>query len=271
MVTRHASPWASVATRIALAALVAWAVLCPGTSRAETVERVIAGLSQTQVSITTGFSGSEIFIYGAVQRNAPVPKAWPLDIIVAVTGPLEPVTVRKKEHRFGIWINGPGVKVDAAPSFYALSTTGPFEEVISYTDALRYKIGLQNLVRYIGKPSDTVYKAGFPQALVRLRHEAGTYFEQIGGVKVSDETLFETRIRLPANLVEGDYEARILLLREKKVLDEFDSSIEVRRVGLERWIYNMAEHQSATYGLLSILIALGAGWLASTFFRMAFR
>jgi uncharacterized protein (TIGR02186 family) len=267
-VTRHAIRWTWVA---ALAVLLACVGLWTGPSRAEPVERVIAGLSQTQVSITTGFSGSEIFIYGAIERNAPVPKTWPLDIIVTVTGPLEPVIVRKKEHKFGIWVNDAGVRVDAAPSFYAVSTTGPLDEIISFTDDLRYKVKLDHLVRYIGEPSDPVYKAGYPQALVRLRHKEGTYFELIGGVKVTDETLFETRIRLPANLVEGDYKARIFLLRDKHVLDEYDSSIAVRRVGLERWIYNMAHQESATYGLLSILVALGAGWLASTFFRMAFR
>jgi len=257
--------------QIPLAVLAMLAALAAVPARAETVERVIAGLSQTHVSITTGFSGSEIFIYGAVKRDAPVPKDWPLDIIVAVTGPLEPVIVRKKEHRFGIWINDAGVKVDAAPSFYAVATTGPFHDVISYTDDLRYRVGLEHLVQYIGEASDAEYKEGYPEALVRLRHKAGTYFERIGAVKVTDETLFETRIRLPANLVEGDYRARIFLLRNKNVLDVFESSIEVRKVGLERWIYSMAQEQSAAYGLLSILVALSAGWLASTFFRMVFR
>ena len=43
------------------------------------------------------------------------------------------------------------------------------------------------------------------------------------------------------------------------------------KVGLERLIYTMAQEHSAIYGLLSILIALAAGWLASTFFRLVFR
>ena len=90
-------------------------------------------------------------------------------------------------------------------------------------------------------------------------------------MKVIEETLFETRIRLPANLVEGDYRARIFLLRDKTVVDVFESSIEVRKVGLERWIYTMAQEQGALYGLLSILVALSAGWLASAAFRVIFR
>jgi uncharacterized protein (TIGR02186 family) len=234
-------------------------------------ETVIAGLSQTHVSITTDFSGSEIFIYGAIKRETPVPKDWPLDVIVAVTGPLEPVIVRRKERKFGVWVNDAGVKVDSAPSLYAVATTGPFRDVISFTDDFRYKVGIENLVRFIGETYDTEFKEGYPEALVRLRRAQGTYFELIGGVKVTDETLFETRIRLPANLVEGDYLARIFLLRNKNVLDVYVSSIEVRKVGLERWIYTMAQEQSALYGILSILVALTAGWLASAFFRFVFR
>jgi uncharacterized protein (TIGR02186 family) len=248
-----------------------WATAVPAVAKPIVDERVIAGLSQTHVSITTGFTGSEIFIYGAIKREAPIPKEWPLDVIVAVTGPLQPAIVRKKERRFGIWINDAGVKVDEAPSFYAVATTGPFNEVISYTDDLRYRVGLDHLVRYIGETYDAEYKEGYPEALVRLRRNAGTYSELIGEVKVTEETLFETRIRLPANLVEGDYSARIFLLRNRTVLDAFESSIEVRKVGLERWIYTMAQEQSALYGVLSIIVALAAGWLASTFFRLVFR
>ncbi len=255
---------------VAILAALIWAPAAPAAGQA-VEETVIAGLSQTHVSITTDFSGSEIFIYGAIKRDAPVPEGWPLDVIVAVTGPLEPVIVRKKERKFGIWVNDAGVKVDEAPSLYAVATTGPFRDIISFTDDLRYKVGIENLVHFIGETYDEEFKEGYPEALVRLRRASGIYFELIGGVKVTEETLFETRIRLPANLVEGDYRARIFLLRDKAVVDVFEASIEVRKVGLERWIYTMAQEQSALYGILSILVALTAGWLASAFFRLVFR
>ncbi len=247
-----------------------WASATPAAGQA-VEETVIAGLSQTHVAITTDFSGSEIFIYGAIKRDAPVPKDWPLDVIVAVTGPLEPVIVRKKERKLGIWVNDAGVKVDEAPSLYAVATTGPFRDIISFTDDFRYKVGIENLVHFIGETDDEEFKEGYPEALVRIRKAKGIYFELIGAVKVTEETLFETRIQLPANLVEGDYRARIFLLRDKTVLDVFEAVIEVRKVGLERWIYTMAQEQSALYGILSILVALTAGWLASAFFRLVFR
>lgn len=248
------------------------AVLLAGAEDARAVEeRVLAGLSQTRVAITTAFSGSEIFIYGAIKRSAPPPEDAPLDVIVAVTGPVQPVIVRRKERRFGIWVNGPGIQVDAAPSFYAVATTRPFREAISWTDDLRYRVGLDQLVRLIGTPRDIEYPEEYRQAAIRLRREAGLYTELPYAVKLTEQTLFETRIRLPANLVEGDYSARIFLLRDGQVIDVFEDSILVRKVGLERWVHAMAHEHSALYGLGSILVALAAGWLASTAFRMVFR
>jgi uncharacterized protein (TIGR02186 family) len=235
------------------------------------VPKVVAGLSQTQVAITTVFSGSEIFIYGAIKRFSPPPRDEPLGIVVTVTGPLQPVVVRKKHEVLGIWVNGEGVQVDAAPSFYAVATTGPFREVLSWTDDMRYRVGLDELVRLIGTPRDIEYPEEYRQAAIRLRQNAGLYLELPGQVRLRDETLFETRIRLPANLVEGDYTARIFLTRGGEVIDVFEDDIHVRKVGLERWIYTMAHEQSALYGLGSIVLALFAGWAASTVFRMVLR
>ncbi|MEM6906358.1 MAG: TIGR02186 family protein, partial [Pseudomonadota bacterium] len=67
-------------------------LLLPGLLAAE--ERVVAGLNQNQIAITTDFDGSELFIYGAVQRTAPPPEGE-MDVIVVVIGPSTPVIVRK--------------------------------------------------------------------------------------------------------------------------------------------------------------------------------
>ena len=47
-------------------------------------ETVVAGLSQNEVSITANFNGSEILIFGAVQRYSPVPEGDPLEVIITI-------------------------------------------------------------------------------------------------------------------------------------------------------------------------------------------
>ena len=254
--------------RRAAAVLLLALLAAAGPARAE---KVVAGLSQTRVAITTWFAGSEIFIYGAVKREAPIPEGSPLEVVVAVMGPSKPLMVRRKERELGIWINGPGLRIDAAPSFYAVATTGPFEEVLSATEDLRHRIGLDQVIRLIDAPVwAAAERQEFLDAVVRLNRNRGVYYEDVGGVTMSEETLFQTRIELPAQLVEGDYVARIFLTRNREVVDHYQASISVQKVGIEHWIDMMAEQYSALYGALSVALALTAGWAASAVFRAIF-
>ena len=109
--------------------------------------------------------------------------------------------------------------------------------------------------------------AAFTEALIRIRSREGLYQAADTGVGLSEQTLFQTRIELPANLVEGDYLARIFLLREGRVVDLLETTINVRKVGLERWLYNLAHQRPLAYGVLALVIAVVSGWGASALFR----
>ena len=253
----------------ALAAVLAALLLTSGTGRA--AELVVAGLSHHNVSLTTGFAGSEIFVYGAVRRTDARPEpAERLDVIIAITGPSEPVIVRKKERHFGIWTNGEGVLVDAAPSFYVVATSRGFRNILTFTDDLRYRIDLDYAIRLIDAPAWVEDREEYRIAVARLREQKGLYTILPGAVRIIENTLFETRVDLPADLIEGDYIARIFLIRDRRVLDVFTDRIEVRRGALGRFIYLMAEEHAALYGAASLILALTAGWLASAFFRTFF-
>lgn len=88
-------------------------------------------------------------------------------------------------------------------------------------------------------------------------------------VEITRETLFRTSISLPASLIEGEYATRILLTRGGRVLDVFETGIEVRKGGLARWLFALARDWPLLYGLLAVVLAAAAGWGASAAFRYA--
>jgi uncharacterized protein (TIGR02186 family) len=230
-------------------------------------ESVVAGLSQDRIDITANFDGSDLIIYGAVKREAPVPEGA-LDVIITVEGPSEPERVRRKSRVLGIWINTDVVVIDQAPSFYAVASTGPFSEVVSDTEDLRNSISIPRAIRSVGAPQSVDKAQDFTDALIRLRSAKGFYRMSEGGVRLTDQTLFRTDVDLPANLVEGNYKTRIFLLRDKKVVNLYEKTIFVRKVGLERWLFRLAHQQPALYGLLALAIAAFAGWAASAGFKL---
>ncbi|MEL7213921.1 MAG: TIGR02186 family protein [Pseudomonadota bacterium] len=230
-------------------------------------EEVVLGLSQEEVAITATFDGDDILIFGAVKREKPIPDGDPLEVIVAVAGPSEPLTVRRKDKRLGIWVNVDAVMIDQAPSFYAVASTGPLSEVLSNTEDLRHKISINRAIRFVGAPEGITDSGKFTEALIRIRKNAQLYQTLENNVDLAQQTLFRTQIDMPANLVEGGYKTRIFLTRGGQVIDTYERVIDVRKVGLERWLYNMAHDMPLLYGLMSLAIAIAAGWGASAVFR----
>lgn len=231
-------------------------------------EDVVLGLSQNRVAITANFDGSEILIFGAVKRETAIPDGPPLEVIVTASGPKEPLVVRRKEKRFGIWVNTDSVTVDEAPSFYAVATSGTFDEIISSVEDLRHEISIREAIRSVGADMTVTDAQDFAEAVARIRENNGLYSLREDTVAVSEQTLFRTSIQMPANLTEGDYATRVFLLRDKQVISIYETTIDVHKVGLERFLFNLSRQQPLIYGLLSIAIAIAAGWGASAFFRL---
>jgi uncharacterized protein (TIGR02186 family) len=233
-------------------------------------EDIVLGLSSDQVSINTNFDGSEILIFGAVKREAPAPDEPRLQVIVTVAGPSEPVTVRRKEKRFGIWVNVDAVEVDHAPSFYAVSTSTVLGLALSETEDQRHSVSIPRAIRSVGAPMNITDSESFSQALIRIKSASNQYQLNEGTVSVDEQTLFRTAIKLPAALTEGDYKTRIFLTRGGDVISKYETSIFVRKVGMERWLFRMSRESAFLYGLMSLAIAIAAGWGASAVFS-AFR
>lgn len=230
-------------------------------------ETIVTGLSQNRVQITANFDGSNILVYGAVKRDAPPPSGARLEVIVTVEGPSQPLVLRRKEWVSGIWINRSSVVIDSAPSFYAVTTTGPLEEILSSTDDLRNRISLPQVIRAIGIADEASNADEFVQALQRIRLDDNRYRMAIGRVQLLQETLFRSDVELPANLSDGNYKVRMFILRGGKVLDKQELYIAVRKAGIERALFNLAHEQPLVYGVISLLMAAFAGWAASAGFR----
>lgn len=249
--------------RLALALL----MLLTGPALSQASETIVAGLSQNRVSITANFDGSEILIYGAVKRDAPAPGDSRLEMIITVQGPNVPLVIRRKEKRAGIWLNTSSVMIDAAPSFYVVTSTGPMADILSGTDDLRHRITIPLAISAVGISAEAENSPEFVEALLRIRQNEDRYRVAEGRVQLVEQTLFRTDVVLPANLTEGNYRVRIFLLRAGQVVDTQERIIGVRKAGLERFLFNLAHERPFIYGLTSLIMAAVAGWAASAAFR----
>jgi uncharacterized protein (TIGR02186 family) len=232
-------------------------------------ETVVTGLATDTIALTADFDGSEVFVFGAVRREGPVPAdAGPLDIIITLRGPERPLWVRRKERRFGIWMNTDAVRVRRTPSYYAVASTRPVGEILNELERLRWSIGMDQAVRPIAGHPTIADTTPFTDAIARIMRSEGLYALSDDGVRLMEETLFQATFALPANIVEGSYSAEFFLVRHGAVVDSGLTVITVAKAGLERWIYNLSREQPLAYGGLAVALALATGWLAAGAFRL---
>ena len=252
----------SLALAVALAAAVA-----PATVRAETL---YAAVSTNRVAITSNFSGTDVTIYGTVERDATtVSRVSGYDVAVMLIGPRRTVVTRRKDRVFGVWINRDWRTFDA-PSFYALATTRPLAELAQPAQLDAQQIGVDHLILPEGIPGGVEVMAGareFREAFLGQNRKARLYAEYPGAVRRIGPHLFSATLPIPAEVPVGHYKARVVLFADGSPLAEHVSDVEVSKSGVEQEVADMASHRPLIYGLLAVLTALVTGWVGGVLFR----
>ncbi|WP_027581409.1 TIGR02186 family protein [Bradyrhizobium sp. Ai1a-2] len=252
---------------LVLAALLA-AILAGSPAGAE---RLIVSVSNHRVTVTPNYSGEELVLFGSVERDADTPPGRTnYDLVVTVIGPRADMVTRRKERRFGIWINSDYRQFLQVPSYLALFSNRPFDQIASAEVQRRQQLGLNNVLlmqRVGGDYADVVPNDIFRSAFVRLRSERGLYREETSAVTFLTPTLFRTTIPLPAEVPIGTYNVEIKLFTDGALVTKADTAFEIVKVGFEQFVANTARQNGLAYGLVTAAMALMTGWMASIVFR----
>jgi uncharacterized protein (TIGR02186 family) len=234
-------------------------------------ERLIVSVSNHRVTVTPNYSGEELVLFGSVERDASTPSdRTAYDLVVTVEGPRADLVTRRKERKFGIWINTDYRQFLQVPSYLALFANRPFDQITSPEVARRQQIGLNNvlLTQRVGTDyADVVPNDAFRSAFIRLRTQSGLYREDSSAVTFLTPTLFRTGIPLPAEVPIGTYEVEIKLFANGALVTKTETAFEIVKVGFEQFVATTARQNGLIYGLATAAMALMSGWAASIVFR----
>src|SRR6195256_5798998 len=102
---------------LTLAAVFFGAALAASPAQAE---RLIVSVSNHRVTGTPNYSGEELVLFGSVEKDASTPASRNnYDLVVTVAGPRADMVTRRKERKFGIWINTDSRQFVKVPSYLA--------------------------------------------------------------------------------------------------------------------------------------------------------
>src|ERR1700682_3807378 len=122
----------------------------------------------------------------SVEKDATTPATrTSYDLVVTVAGPRADMVTRRKERKFGIWVNTDYRQFLKVPTYLALFANRPFDAIASPEVERRQQRGLNNvlLTQRVGPDyADVVPNDAFRSAFVRLRSEHGLYREETSAV-----------------------------------------------------------------------------------------
>jgi uncharacterized protein (TIGR02186 family) len=234
-------------------------------------ESVQADVSARNVPVTSSFHGTEIVIFGAVDNSQqPSAESGYYDVLIVVEGVPGRIVVRRKNNVAGLWLNTSSATFDVVPSYYAIASTRPIDEITSEEFRASHGVGFQHLrfMPAFGQPQalSTEDLKEFQQAIIRLKQKQGLYIQDNFRVAFIGKSLFRATIELPANVTVGPFDTRVYLFHDEKLLSQYSVRLNLEREGLERYLHRFAFGSPTLYGLVTVALAVAAGLVASTVF-----
>jgi uncharacterized protein (TIGR02186 family) len=252
-------------------------------------ERLVTSLSNYRVSIASNFTGTDLVLFGTIDRDATtVPRRGGYDVVVTVRGPRQSMVTWRKERMFGIWVNAEQRTFVDAPSYLAVLANRPVDLIAGTEQRRRLQLGLDSVVlpqqgeapppqgeglsqqtdaRAPADAAEGLRDDPFRQAFIRMQSERGAYFERANALTFLTPTLFRTAITLRADAPIGTYEVDVKLFADGTLLAREPSAFELYKVGIEQVVATAARNHGLLYGLSTAGLALMIGWFATVIFR----
>ena len=228
---------------------------------------LVPEVSQHQVEVRQGFTGTELLLYGAILDPQGLRAGRDYDIVVVLKGPTRSIVVREKQRYAGIWVNAASSEYRSAPSYYAVASSRPIDRIVDSKTAAIYELGLPYIQLSPIGAIDPAKQDRFAAGLAAEMMKDELYQQDERGVTVSEQVLYQARIKLPSSVPTGIYTAETFAIARGRVVASALAHVEVKKQGFERVVADFAEQLGMLYGLLAVAISVGMGLLAGRLFN----
>ncbi|TLP43797.1 MULTISPECIES: TIGR02186 family protein [Cohaesibacter] len=256
--------------RFLLTLLAACFVLLGSNRHVLHAESIVSDMSDRVIRINSNFTGSQIVVFGMIERDAnTVSRGAPYDLVIVVRGWDQNLVSRRKERVVGVWVNTKKRAYANAPNFYVMATNRKLEDIAHPALLSKLQIGSDYLLlppTGIDSSQFSTYDP-FREAALRLKRQKGLYRDDLSSITFLNDSMFRSTVDIPANVEVGRYDVTVYLFRGGALLHSQTQPLNVAKSGFEQVTYNLAQKQSFIYGLLCVLLAVFTGWFAGVVFR----
>lgn len=257
-------------TRFLLTLLAACLLLLGSQRTPLHAESIVSDMSDRVIRIHSNFTGSQIVVFGMIERDAnTVSRGDPYDLVIVVRGWDQRLVSRRKERVVGVWVNTKKRSYENAPNFYVMASTRKLDDIAHPALLSKLQIGTDYLLLPPGSKDTSQFATfdPFREAALRLKREKGLYRDDLSSITFLNDAMFRATVDIPANVEVGRYDVTVYLFRGGALLHSQTQPLNVAKSGFEQVTYSLAQKQSLIYGLICVVLAVFTGWFAGIVFR----
>ena len=247
--------------RLLCTCAVAWA-LGPATACAalEETPRAVIQLVPEEVDTSLFFNGAKVEIQGTVLPG--------YEVAILCRGEASHLALRRKGKVWGVlWMSVGDVTFDHIPSLYLLSTSAPLATLAPPAVLEQLGIGYPALAALAGQSGEV---QPFFQELLKIKQKEGIFAVREGAVMLLPGAGGIRQVRaectLPSTVPMEGYEVQLFGFKEGKGEILCSKSIEVKQVGLARFMSTLVQSNPLLHGFFAVIVAVAAGLLTGLVF-----
>lgn len=248
---------------LALLAVLLLSVLPAGAAR------LVSGVSNDTIQITSSFDGERLTFYGTIAPDAGSGERYidgPFDVVVVILGPTQDRVAREMTHQFGIWLNTDQVEFKRFPSYFHVLSSRRLIDIADI-NLLNQNYILPESHAMAPNPAGFMKTLTFGRELIRLMSQDGLFGVQENGVQFMSDTFYSAQLILPSSAPPGPYIAQTYVFQNGQIIARKSEGFAVRKIAFERFLAQSATQYPLLYGLACVALALFTGWLGGVLFR----
>lgn len=222
--------------------------------------------NHNDIKIDFFYHGSTVSVSGEANSGA--------DLIIKITAPEGRQSLRKKGKVGGmLWMNVGNLQFEHMPNLYFVHSTKNIDEILAPGETDSYVIGYPALKKHVEilPAADENEKSKWFDEFVKFKEYSNLYSTSSGKIstmtKAHGRQEYHILLPWPYQAAPGEYTVTVYAVKDKKVVEEADTRVHVEQVGAIKTLAGVAKNKAALYGILSIGIALGAGFGVGMVFR----
>ena len=231
-------------------------------------DKVLTAASKNRIDVGLSYHGDLVHFFGV----NPVPNS---DLIIRLTAAKSEELKLSVKGRFGpFWMTVKQYEVTGIPFVFKIHANKPITQIISPAvmeelelgyPALKKKMQM-HLIRGTAAPEDAELVF---QGVIKIKERSNLYniVEDPERLKITDGRLFQHYFRFPPAATEGIYLVESFSFVNGELVGYGKDQVEIRKVGLAHWLTYTSQNYAVAYGIMAVLIAIGAGLFVGIIFK----